>query len=96
MHALRAIRALLMLPASLSLSPALLVLDVRSEPARSTNESWEIVILVLSCIEMEYKYSNTKTNTGYPSPNMQRHGAHLQYIFAIVIKGGLNQPNGEH
>ena len=48
MQVLRVIRALLMLPASLSLSPALLVLDVLSEPAKSTNESWEINILDLS------------------------------------------------
>ena len=45
---LRVIRALLILPASLSLSPTLFVLDVLSDPARSTNESWEEIILVLS------------------------------------------------
>ena len=48
MHVLRDIRALLMLPASLNLSPALFVLDVLSDPARSTNESWETTVLVLS------------------------------------------------
>ena len=51
MHVLRDIRALLMLPASLNLSPALFVLDVLSDPARSTNESWETTVLVLSCRE---------------------------------------------
>ena len=48
-HVLSVIRALLMLPASLNLSPALFVLDVLSEPARSTSESWETVALDLSC-----------------------------------------------
>ena len=52
MHVLRVIRALLMLPASLNLSPALFVLDVLSDPARSTNESWETTVLVLSYIEL--------------------------------------------
>ena len=49
MQDLRVIRALLMLPASLSLSPALLVREVLSDPAKSTSESWDMVILDLSC-----------------------------------------------
>ena len=47
----------LMLPASLSLSPELCVLDVLSLPARSTNDNWLTQIWVLSCTG-KYKIRN--------------------------------------
>ena len=41
MHVRSTMSEALMLPASLSRSPALLVRDVLSDPARSTSESWD-------------------------------------------------------
>ena len=37
------------LPASLSLSPSLHVLETLSDPARSTSDSWDTTILEVSC-----------------------------------------------
>ena len=62
-HVLSVMSDALMLPASLSLSPELCVLDVLSLPARSTNDNWLTQIWFLSCtdkIKYQVLYTSLK------------------------------------